>query len=300
MRSSYDYAGIFQRLTGELQRFYGDIRLTDITVIGQGLEAVVCRASAEPFGDVAIRLPWLRQESNENDPSVDHRQILRQEAALARHLKEHGVPVPDIHLLHVDGDLDFLISSYVPHDDSQVSGEAMGAMLRRLHNCPLPDALPYGQGADLPDVLAERISRRLHVVERHTGIALHLREGWSDPLRWPGAGRRILHMDYRPANILRRQGAIRALVDWSNLLFGDPALELARVAEYGHVDRAFLDGYGHDNVFGALPPGLEVLYRLDTSVMLAVVFLSEAPDPCLAGVQVRRVQELVATAAEGV
>jgi len=52
-----------------------------------------------------------------------------------------------------------------------------------------------------------------------------------------------------------------------------------------------------DAGYGALPPApaeLEAVYRLDTAVMLAVVFLSEDPDPAPARRQVERVQDLLA------
>lgn len=99
-------------------------------------------------------------------------------------------------------------------------------------------------------------------------------------------------MAFRPANLLSYQGELKAVVDWTNLLIGDPSLELARIAEYGLLDEGFLSGYGAPNPFGHLPPGVETLYRLDTAVMLAVVFLSEAPDAELAKRQIERVQAL--------
>ena len=43
-----------------------------------------------------------------------------------------------------------------------------------------------------------------------------------------------------------------------------------------------------------VPAEVELLYRLDTAIMLAVVFLSEAPDPVAAARQVARVSELCA------
>jgi hypothetical protein len=283
---------LIQRLQREISRYYPDWCLRDLAVIGQGLEALVCRAKTDPFGDVAIKLPWARFDHNENDATVDNRALLRQEAVLAQHLQAHGVPVPTVHQLHIDGDVDFLLSSYVPNDGSAVPSEQLGHLLARIHAAPPPPIQPYGQRASLPTVLAERIEQRLRVVERHTGLSLPLPRGWAEPLHWAGARNAILHMDFRPANILSEAGRVRAVVDWSNLLIGDPALELARVAEYGLLNQAFLSGYGTPDPFGHLPPGLEMLYRLDTAVMLAVVFLSESPNPDLARTQVDRVCEL--------
>jgi aminoglycoside phosphotransferase (APT) family kinase protein len=98
-------------------------------------------------------------------------------------------------------------------------------------------------------------------------------------------------MDARRANIRVVRGEIRAILDWSNALLGDPALDLARAAESGARNPEFDAGYGE---LPRPPVELDTVYRLDTAVMLAVVFLSEAPDPAAARRQVERVQELLA------
>ena len=70
-------------------------------------------------------------------------------------------------------------------------------------------------------------------------------------------------------------------------------LELARIAEYSYLTRAFLDAYRA--VRGSVdetPRPLELVYRLDTALMLSVVFLSEKPDVAQASRQVTRVLRL--------
>jgi aminoglycoside phosphotransferase (APT) family kinase protein len=101
-------------------------------------------------------------------------------------------------------------------------------------------------------------------------------------------------MDARPANVLTQKGTIVAIVDWANALIGDPALELARIAESGHLSPDFLRGYNNQNDEQRPPERVRLLYHLDTAVMLAIVFLSEAPDPQQAQVQIKRVNELYA------
>jgi aminoglycoside phosphotransferase (APT) family kinase protein len=96
-------------------------------------------------------------------------------------------------------------------------------------------------------------------------------------------------MDMRPANLLTWRSEIKVVVDWTNALTGDPALELARIAEYGHLTDEFRAGYGPVT---NTPRDLELLYRLDTAVMLAVVFLSEAPNAELGARQVARTVQL--------
>jgi aminoglycoside phosphotransferase (APT) family kinase protein len=173
----------------------------------------------------------------------------------------------------------------------------MGRLLRAIHAAPVPDTTPVAQGArPLAEEITERLARRLGILERVVGAPL----GGPDvgrlrrTLDWPGARPSLLHMDFRPANILTRGRRIVAVVDWANALVGDPGLELARVAESGLLDAGFLAGYGKPTPFQQLPRLVELAYRLDTAVMLALVFLSEAPDPARAEAQVGRVRELIA------
>ena len=81
-------------------------------------------------------------------------------------------------------------------------------------------------------------------------------------------------------------------MDWDNALFSHPALELARMAEYGVLSVDFLDGYGGLDWEAELPRSLNLLLRLDAAVMLAVVFLSEVSDPGRAEAAVQRVEFL--------
>lgn len=265
--------------------------LHDLRLLGEGLENRVFRAETTVFGRVAIRVPRQRIYMNDNDQGLDARALLQQEAALASHMRSYGVPVPVVHHLHLGDDMDFLVSAYVESDGSAPDEVAMGRVTRAIHDCPVPAGLRLvgnGDGA-LADVLAERVARRLRVVERLADVTLPLPN--MEPLWWTGARTRILHMDMRPANLLTNVGEIAAVIDWSNALLGEPALELARIAEYGHLSPAFREGYGWD---AKVPPETELIYRLDTAVMLAVVFLSEAPNPVAAERQVKRVTELCA------
>jgi aminoglycoside phosphotransferase (APT) family kinase protein len=226
---------------------------------------------------------------NANDPPQDSRDLLELEAALARHARAHRLPAPRVHDLvrHDDGDL--LISEYIESDGSEVDAAELGGLVRRLHGAPLPacaSALPHAAG-----ILIERIARRARAVERLTGLALDL----PPPERLAGAlppdGEvSLLHMDVRPDNLLTRGGAVAALVDWANALIGPPLLELARIAEYGALDDRFASGYRLEASATTGPAW--ALYRLDTAVMLAVVFLAEAPDPVRAADQLRRIRDL--------
>ncbi len=289
---------LLEQLQAEVDLHYPDWKIGEPEVAGSGLECLVCYANSAVHGPVALRIPWERWSSNDNDASVDGRKLLQQEATLAAHLFGHGLPVPQVYAFHTGESLDFLASAFIANDGSAFASKDLGRIVAAIHAAPLPDFLPLAQdGAPLHEVLAERLARRAKVVENLTGVTLRLPDygGLASRLELPGARRSLLHMDIRPANVLSYQGAIAAVVDWSNALVGDPALELARIAEYGCLGTDFLAGYGNPDCFSHLPPGVETLYRLDTAIMLAVVFLSEAPNPDLAWQKVNRVLELQET-----
>jgi aminoglycoside phosphotransferase (APT) family kinase protein len=232
--------------------------------------------------------------SNDNDDYIDARHLLRQEATLGGLFANHRLPTSRAFDLHVDGvATDYLIGTYLEHDQSTPSPRECGALLARMHAITPPENLKcVGEVEDtLWKTIATLIVRRSHAVERMAGIALPvLPESEICDLLNGNAGHApsaILHMDFRAANILTRDSQVVGIIDWGNALVGDPALEVARVAEYGLWDDDFSDAYA--NPLLQRPAHVAFLY---TATMLAVVFLSEAPDPASAQVSVARVSEL--------
>ena len=90
---------------------------------------------------------------------------------------------------------------------------------------------------------------------------------------------RLVHLDVRASNIRCTGGAVCGLLDWSNALIGDPAMELGRLAEYALLPQngidyeAVLDGYREPV---PVDSAAFWIYRLDAAVMLALLFNSEA------------------------
>jgi len=264
--------------------------------VGAGLEFTVYRAVAVGHGEVAIRVPHARWISNANDPMIDARDLLAQEWAILTALHARGLPVPaPIACATGAGEdgLDLLVTAFVGSDGTEPDPREAGALLAALHALEPPVARTVVQfDRPLAALLAERTARRVGVAASLTGEAIDgpSVERLETAIGTP-APTSLLHLDFRPANLLCRDGRIAAVIDWSNALVGDPALELARVAESGLLDDAFIGGYGRDP-FAGVPRDRELAYRLDTAAMLAVVFLSEAPDPALARHHVERVVEL--------
>jgi hypothetical protein len=267
-----------------IRRFVAARRLTHLEKVGSGLEFVVYRAIALGGAQVALRTPvGERFQSNANDPNVDTRSLLAWEYAVTSHLSRSGFPVADPHEL-VFGEPDLLVSEFLPDDGSGADQVGLGALLRRLHRLPLP---PIGtpvasEGRSAAELLPARIVRRWRE------IAALVPDLPPPPplerLRAALAGRpavSLLHLDVRATNLRCVEGQVVGLLDWSNALIGDPELELGRMAESAlHADNALdfdavLAGYGAPV---AVDSAAFWVYRLDAAAMLALVFLSEAPD----------------------
>ncbi|MFJ8478124.1 phosphotransferase family protein [Kitasatospora sp. NPDC094011] len=283
-------------------------KLDQLTPVGAGLEFSVYRALDRDGRPVALRLARRRFDANANDPHVDTRALLRQEYAISRHLAAHGFPVaePLELLLAPDPDApDVLLSRFVPDDGSPLDGHALGALLAGLHRLPPPpDLAPVAaEGLTTRQALLARIRRRWSELGRHV-------DAW--PALPPAAAARqlaalapahLVHLDVRSANLRRQEGRPTALLDWSNLLLGDAALEFGRLAEYARHPENQLDlaalREGYDRAGGPTPApdgeaGAVLACRLDAALMLALVFLSEAPDPARGPAAVERVRELAA------
>ncbi|MFJ7906047.1 phosphotransferase family protein [Kitasatospora sp. NPDC096204] len=264
--------------------------LSGLELVGKGLEFTVFRARARDGAPVAVRLAHRRFDSNANDPHVDTRALLVQEHAIARHLAEHGLPVArarELVLADDPGSPDVLLSDYVPDDGSPLDSHALGRLLARLHRVPPPRLRPVAaEGGTTAEALAARIARRWAELA-------HRVDDWPAPPA-PGllarhlsplTGSSLLHLDVRSSNIRRHQGRTTALLDWSNALLGTPALEFGRLAEYARYPENDLDltalraGYATLAPVPAEDDPCLLACRLDAALMLALVFLSEAPDP---------------------
>lgn len=291
-------AVVVAELRRQLAEHYPEWRASGLRVAGAGLSFLVCRADTAAFGPVAIRAPWYNHFVSDNDDGIAARQLLAQEAAIASHVGAHGIPVPAVHALHLGDDgCDFMVSEFIEQDRSRPDAASFGSLMRTIHTCP-PPTTPLVEQTDRPfgETIARRIDRRAIVFARLTGRPLDLPPvaELAATLAQGASRRSLLHMDARPENLFVRGGRIVAIADWANALVGDPALELARMEEWGHLGDEVLAGYGESRPFAALPPAVEVLYRLDAVLVLAIVFLSEAPAPAQAAPLVRRALSLAA------
>jgi len=264
--------------------------------VGRGLEAAVFRTELPPFGTVALKAPWRRFPGGSYGPGVDCRALLRQERDLSAWAAGLGVPVPQVFALHETEAQDVLVMAFVAADDADPDPAGFGRLLRTLHDAPPPEVVPFthGPSGDMPAAVADRILQR---IERLAGLGEALPVPDPVALREAlrPARRSLLHLDLRPANLRCRGGRIAAVFDWSNALIGDPAFELARMAEAGTLTDALLDGYGDRDWAARLPERTYAACHLDAALLFAILFRVALPDPERAARLTVRSRELLAS-----
>jgi hypothetical protein len=134
-----------------------------------------------------------------------------------------------------DAGTDFTIAQYIEADDSELPTSELGRLIRAVRDVPVPglDLVCMDPSGDLDEVLSARIGQRLENLTAVVVPGLDLPDLRAALAADPAPARRcLLHMDLRPDNILARSSRPAAILDWGNALAGDPALDLARTAEY--------------------------------------------------------------------
>lgn len=272
-------------LSRELANVIRSCGLTDPTLIGGGYDFDAYRARAADGALVVLRVA-RRFSRNAHDPWVDSRQQLEQEFLLADHLLGAGYPVARPHrlVLGVDG-TDVLVSDFVADDGASLDCYHLGQELARLHALkPTNVRLVAQEGLPFEVLVPTRLARwwrelRLLVPEIPDLLPDAV---LRDALAQRQNLRRLLHLDVRRTNLRCVGGRVRAFIDWSNAILGDPAFELARIEEIARLPENGLDpdqvreGYGQAAWWG-VPDLIRLIYRLDAAVMLALLFTAEEP-----------------------
>jgi hypothetical protein len=287
-----DDKDLFAKVVASLEN---QLEVKGIRQIGVGNEFYILYADL-PEGPAVIKIPKDKIFSNVNDAHIDSRVLLDQEFALMRHAKAEGIeqiPKP-IHDIEVEG-FGALIMSFVASDDSRPDEFELGKLLASIHSIKIPEfELSAQEGHELPELIADRLHKRWKELKYFVSQLPDLpeRDSILQGLESIRQTKRLLHMDFRQANFRMNDGKVVALLDWSNALIGHPALELARVAETGEVGPECIKGYSSIRDISKISPIAETIFRLDTATMLALVFLSENPDPERAPIAIKRVLEL--------
>jgi aminoglycoside phosphotransferase (APT) family kinase protein len=270
-------------LRRELGRARRRLGIDDVEPAASGLVFCVFRGRSRRFGEVAVRVPRRPRLPTGGGRWLDTTGLLRQEAVMATVAAEAGIPSPEVFDLADDAELPFTVGRWIEHDDSGLRSGELGALAAAVHELAVPNIELEDQGAlSADEVIIRRLLTHGESIERHTGRDFRLD---ADALRAILAreppDRRVLHMDLRNVNLLCRRGRLAAVIDWGNMLFGRPALELARLGEFGTVDGDFLHGYEVVRPLPEVAPDVELVYRLDTAAMLASVHFEYGIDAAL-------------------
>jgi aminoglycoside phosphotransferase (APT) family kinase protein len=267
--------------------------------LGGGIEFQVYRVSCGSTKSVVIKFPRERWVFNDNDQGLDSFRLLDQEKTLLEFSRANGIPAPNVegYLTPAAGPRVLVLES-IETDGTLPDDHELGRTIRRLHDLSPPEfPMVAHRGRAASDVVAQLTVNRLSVVEQFAGPIGAKPD--VDRLRAVLApidhDARLLHMDLRSANYLCQSGRLRGLIDWSNALIANPIVEFARLAEYGGLSSDLAEGYGLQCTQMTdldAPTGLGC--RLYTAAMLAVLFLSEAPDPVSAISKISRLKELLA------
>lgn len=131
----------------------------------------------------------------------------------------------------------------------------LAAFLKALHR-PAPDDAPANpvRGVPLATRATSVATRMARLEQTNEGVSSGVLAVWREALAAPPArGRRWLHGDLHPGNILVQDRRIVAVIDWGDVCGGDVATDLAAfwmlfdrpareraLAAYGNVDAATL------------------------------------------------------------
>lgn len=266
--------------------------ITEVTLIGHGVVNLVYVTSVPHLGKVVVRTPWSEEEEESAEVA------LQKEATLSMFCYESGLPAPKTHLFHKSEEICFLVSDYIAGDEQPIDQADIGKLIAEIHALPV-DLLTKGstnQLAFFSDVLAERIGKRCAYVNQLLGTehsppeAERLKKALDDSSN----RRSLLHLDVRRQNIIGRNGEIKAIIDWDNAYIGNPVAELMRVLESGEISsHAFFQGYKGAELIEQTAEVVQQIYRLDTALMLTILFSTTVYDPDKKSYYAKRVQLLL-------
>ncbi|MFE4698339.1 aminoglycoside phosphotransferase family protein [Streptomyces sp. NPDC056738] len=197
--------------------------------------------------DLAVRLPWATGSADA---------LLRKEHAWVPLLAPRlPLPVPVPQYLGEPGELfprPWLVTTWVPGEPADrapatrpvEAAVALAAFLTALHR-PAPEGAPTGRDrggplADTAEPFARALASATELGLVHDPAAV--RAVWEDAAAAPDwAGPRLwLHGDLHPANVVTTNGVLSGVIDFGDLLAGDPAFDLAAawiLLPDGAVDR---------------------------------------------------------------
>lgn len=265
----------------------------EISFFANGVINAVFLVNEKNLGRLAVRIPW-RSEEQMMDKDSSAVLSLKKEAALSEHCFKHQLPVPKVHKLYLSEKVNFLVSDFIAGDQQEISSFAIGELTSQLHHIPIDGLSIIGQNErSLPAIISQRITSRAGTLSglMKLDFLIPSSEELEGILNTSQINDCLLHLDIRHPNLIGKKGQIKAIVDWDNALIGNPIMELMRISESQelHVEE-FLKGYSDLSILERTDGLIQNIYRLDTALMLAILFTTFIPDPQKREYYVNRVQ----------
>jgi len=209
-----------EQLQQAVQQFHPIIKLISFEQITGGISAHMYRLEIDASGTKHI---WILRAHSEAERKRNPL-IARMEYYLHGHIRQSGIPAP--RPLHEEDNSDifpipFFIMDYIENDSILPASPAqpMADMLARIHQVDLKK-FDYSY---LPDA-TQRLEDNL-MNTRSNPISDTLKNSVSHVKQNPPA---LLHGDYWSGNILWKDEKIVAVIDWEDMMRGDPLVDLGK------------------------------------------------------------------------
>lgn len=249
----------------------------EIKLIGSGVINAVFQIKEKNFGLLAVRTPWLPEE-NMMDQQSSGVISLKKEATIAKHCYKYHLKVPKVHQLYLGSSINFLVSEYMAGDNKPISSCEIGNLINMIHKIPLDGLSIIDQNQQtLSQIIPRRIINRYHTLKEITNlnVALPTLQELEAILDTSQNKNCLLHLDVRRPNLIGVGGSIKSIIDWDNAFIGDPIMELMRISETKELNvEEFLKGYNNNNIIENTDKVIQLIYRLDTALMLSILFTS--------------------------
>ncbi|WP_313892369.1 phosphotransferase [Psychrobacillus sp.] len=270
-------------------------KIGEVKFLGNGVVNAVFLINEENLGALVVRTPW-RVNENLIDQNSDGIVSLKKEYTISRHCEKHKIPVPKIHKLYLSNDINFLVSDFIIGDEKEISSYDIGHLTAKIHKVPLDDLTIIDQNErPLSNIIANRIIERVSSLSAiiDSKIIIPSSEELETILNTSQIKNSLLHLDVRPPNLIAKEGKIKAIIDWDNAFIGNPMMELMRISESKELnEREFIKGYNNKDIIDNTDIVIQSIYRLDTALMLSILFKSILNDANKAEYYLKRVHVL--------
>ncbi|WP_177184521.1 aminoglycoside phosphotransferase family protein [Psychrobacillus sp. OK032] len=267
----------------------------EIKFIGNGVNNAVFLIKEKNLGMLAIRTPW-RTEENSNEISLSSIISLKKEATISEHCQKYNIPVPKVHKLYLGKEINFLVTDFISGDAQEIPSYDVGQLTSKIHKVPFDDlSIIHQNERTLSNIISNRITERVHLLCKliNNSIIIPDSEEMEAILNTAQTKDCLLHLDVRPPNIIGGNGVIKGIIDWDNAFIGNLIMELMRISESQElIEEEFLKGYDNVKIIENTDEVIQSIYRLDTALMLSILFTTLINDSAKRDYYLKRVHIL--------